>query len=220
MKNSFSIMKYGLLVVFICAVVAVEEPVQPKRQLRELRRSEPEILDLNLYKSNIRKSYYQPVNEDSWYKGVLLNLINFKNQIPRYNLNFESVPHIFAPQVADYEWGVVLTNYLLIYIIALALLAFAVFLPCRFCCNKCGGTVTNYTYRVRDKKKFIFGLGFLFFAYVAAITLSLLGTISYFFSVLTAKDQMLAQAQNFNNRAINITNSITEANSQQPTSYF
>ena len=139
---------------------------------------------------------------------TLLEIISQKNQKPRYNYNFDSLPTRFSPESPDYYSGLLMESWLAIIFSILSLLSLFLILYLRARFGYFGGKKlknSEFTQFVRWTPGFLLSLSFLLF-FLSATSLLIesqkitetsetLSSISSSFSINSTK--IVKQTQNF-----------------------
>ena len=118
--------------------------------------------------------------ENSQLRKSLLSLIDFKNKVPRYDLNLEQVTNKYHPEDDSYVKGVIYMVFAILFAAALVLLAFLIFAFFRLVCKYCGGNLDKQQeFEPSRRANFVCGLIFLAMFYVSTSTIALFGDITY-----------------------------------------
>jgi hypothetical protein len=171
---------------------------------RQLRHDQDEILDLAHYRETIRTQYYNQTISDiegTPLRKAMRALIDFKNSIPRHDLtDFDIMSTNFAPEDSSYLQGIIYSQLILLWCVALLIVIFFIFVIGRYACGKCDAQQVT-----REEigpnlygEKFSFlclgGLLGLFLAGTVAVTL--FGNIGYLQQSNAAQDSLDAQSKN------------------------
>ncbi len=117
-----------------------------------------------------------------------MNLIEVKNNVPRYSMQLNPVTNRYHPEDPDYMEGIIYMVFVVMFTGALIFLAFFIFLICRLGFKKCGGNSTkedeNEEFNPSRRTNFVVGVVLLTIMLIGTSIITLIGDIGYFNSAL------------------------------------
>jgi len=138
----------------------------------------------------IRQQYFNVSAsiDSSTLRQSLENLIQVKNEVPRYNMQLQPVTNTYHPEDPNYMQGIIYMVFVIMFTGGLFVFAFVVFAVCRVCFKRCGGSELNEQeieeFNPDRRSNYVAGVVFLAIFLIGCSAITLIGDIGYFQSAL------------------------------------